>query len=124
VKKTATNVLLVTPPPGKWTLPDSREALAAFERLMSPDGAYVFVADLTLMTDYESGARTLWQEMFARRARQLRSLWVVAPALNPVVRMGLAAVSMILRRRFHVARTLADVPELASYTVPGPRQPP
>jgi hypothetical protein len=118
VIKTANDVLLVTPPPGKWTATDAADAIRFVESLIQPGCSYVFVADATLMTDYETETRLLWQAFFRKRGKQLASLWIVGRTIHPVVRMGIATASTVLRLPFRFVATLAEVPELARYAAP------
>jgi hypothetical protein len=120
VRKTATNALILTPPPGKWTGDDARLAVSAFEALMTPEALYVFVGDVTEMTDYETEARHLWQALLKRRRHQFRAFWAVGTKVHPVVRMGIITLSVVLGIRFRFVTALEDVPELASYAVSKP----
>jgi len=118
VRKTANDVLIVTVPPGKWAASDAAEAVAATEACMQAGATYVFVGDVSVMTDYEPEARQMWLALFSKRRRQFRSFWMVGRSIPPIIRMGVAAISLVLRTKFHFVATLDAVPALAGYAVP------
>jgi hypothetical protein len=109
VWKSAAGGLFVKPPPGSWSARDAALALAAIDELVDPGENYIFVADLSAMTGYEPAARRMWQEWFAKRNDQLLELWIVGPTIHPVVRLGLAAVSVFTRKSFRFAARVEDI---------------
>jgi hypothetical protein len=113
VWKTATGGLFVKPPPGSWSAHDAELAIVAIDMLVDPLESYIFVADLSVMTGYEPAARRMWQEWFARRREQLLELWIVGPTIHPVIRLGLAAISVFTRRSFRFAARVEDIAILA-----------
>lgn len=114
VWKTATGGLFVKPPPGSWSAADAELAIAAIDALLDPIESYIFVGDLTVMTGYEPAARRMWQEWFVRRREQLLELWIVGPQIHPVIRLGLAAISVFTRRSFHFGKSVDDIPILSN----------
>ncbi len=113
VERTANNVFVVTPPPGKWAADDAAQAIAAMERQMDPADVYVFVGDASAITDYEPEARRLFQAFLKQRRKQFRSLWIVGPKIHPVVRMAITMVATFARLEFHFVTRRAHIPELA-----------
>jgi hypothetical protein len=110
VTKTAAGILVVTAPPGRWEASDAEAAIRAIDALVVPAEQYVFVGDVTVMTGYEPPVRRMWQEWIARRGGQLRELWIAGAEVHPFVRLGIAAASAFLGRKFRFARTVAEVP--------------
>jgi hypothetical protein len=113
VWKSASGGLFVKPPAGKWSEEDAELAVRAIDLLVDPVESYVFVADLTAMTGYDPAARKMWQEWFVKRRSQLLELWIVGPQIHPVVRLGLAAVSVFTGRGFRFARRVEEIAILA-----------
>jgi hypothetical protein len=113
VWKSASGGLFVKPPAGKWSEEDADLAIRAIDLLVDPVDSYIFVADLTVMTGYDPAARQLWQEWFVKRRGQLLELWIVGPKIHPVIRLGLAAISVFTGRTFRFARRVEDISILA-----------
>jgi hypothetical protein len=113
LRRTANNVLVLTMPAGKWTAQEARASASLCQQLMDRHSRYVLVADVTVMTDYDSEARVTWTSLLRERRAQLLAIWLVAPTVHPVVRMGAATAAMVLQMKFRFARSLEEVPELA-----------
>ena|SRR5258706_4705056 len=89
---------IVVAPRGHWTMATGQRAIAEFSRLLG-NGAAHFVGDIRVMEGYETSVRKAWQQAFTLAGKQILSFTFVGRS-TPLVRMGVAAMSLYLRVPF------------------------
>jgi hypothetical protein len=98
---------IVVAPLGHWTMATAQRAIAEFSRLLG-NGTAHFVGDIRVMEGYESSVRKAWQETFFRAGKRILSYTFVGKS-TPLVRMGVAAMSLYLRVPFRSVTVLAGL---------------
>ncbi len=89
---------IVVAPQGHWTMSTAKLAIDEFLRLLGNGSAH-FVGDIRVVESYESPVRRAWQQTFSSAGKKIRTYTFVGKS-TPLVRMGVAAMSLYLGLSF------------------------
>jgi hypothetical protein len=95
---------IVVAPQGHWTMNTAKSAIDEFLRLLG-DGSCHFVGDIRVVESYEAPVRKAWQKTFSAAGSKIRTYTFVGKS-TPIVRMGVAAMSLYLGIPFKIVDML------------------